>query len=203
MANYFRWRPHPWHGLSPGPKAPSVVQAYIEMTPYDTVKYEIDKETGYLRVDRPQRYSSQPPLLYGFIPQTYCGDKIQALSPKSLRGDGDPIDICVLSESAINRAEVLINARVIGGLRMIDDEEADDKIIAILENDPVWGSTMDVSELPEAILERLRHYFLTYKMKPGQPSTTIFDGTYGAQEAERVILASMADYDDKFSNLST
>ena len=154
MASYFRWRPHPWHGLSVGPDAPTIVHAYIELTPYDSVKYEIDKETGYLRVDRPQRYSSQPPLLYGFIPQTYCGDKIQALSPKSTIGDEDPLDICVLCERPINRAEVLLNARVIGGLRMIDGDEADDKIIAVLENDPVWGETVDVNEIPEAIIEQ-------------------------------------------------
>jgi inorganic pyrophosphatase len=203
MASYFRWRPHPWHGLSVGPDAPTIVHAYIELTPYDSVKYEIDKETGYLRVDRPQRYSSQPPLLYGFIPQTYCGDGIQALSPKSTVGDGDPLDICVLCERPINRAEVLLNARVIGGLRMIDGDEADDKIIAVLENDPVWGETLNVDEIPEAIIERLRHYFLTYKMKPGAESSTSFDGTYNADVAKRVVLAAMDDYDNKFSKIST
>lgn len=203
MGSYFRWRPHPWHGLTVGPDAPRIVHAYIEITPYDSVKYEIDKETGYLRVDRPQRYSSQPPLLYGFIPQTYCGPRIQALSPSSEIGDGDPLDICVLCERPINRAEVLLNVRVIGGLRMIDGNEADDKIIAVLENDGVWGDTQDISEIPEALTERLRHYFLTYKMKPGQESTTTFDGTYGAEVAQRVILASMDDYDEKFSRVTT
>ena len=117
---FYRWRPHPWHGLSVGPQPPRVVHAYIEITTYDSVKYEVDKETGYLRVDRPQRFSSQPPALYGFIPRTYCGTRVGQLSPKSQRGDGDPMDICVLSERSISRAEVLLNARVIGGLRMID-----------------------------------------------------------------------------------
>ena len=82
MATFSRWRPHPWHGLPVGPEAPKVVYAYIEITPYDTVKYEVDKESGYLRVDRPQRYSSQPPTLYGFIPQTYCAERVCKLSPK-------------------------------------------------------------------------------------------------------------------------
>ncbi|MEM1347197.1 MAG: inorganic pyrophosphatase, partial [Myxococcota bacterium] len=177
------------------------VHSYIELTPYDSVKYEIDKETGYLRVDRPQRYSSQPPTLYGFIPQTYCGERIQALSPNSTEGDGDPLDICVLCERPINRSEVILNTRVIGGLRMIDDGEADDKIIGVLENDMFWGEVRDLEEVPGVIVERLRHYFLTYKMKPGQDSTTTFDGTYGADIAQQVVVASMDDYDEHFARI--
>ncbi|MCA9162451.1 MAG: inorganic diphosphatase, partial [Planctomycetales bacterium] len=125
---FYRWRPHPWHGLEPGPDAPRVVQAYIEMTPFDLVKYEIDKITGYLRVDRPQRGASQSPTLYGFIPQTFCGPRVCSLSPKTKKGDGDPLDICVLSERPIARAEVIVTARVVGGLQVVDREEADDKI---------------------------------------------------------------------------
>lgn len=203
MATFSRWRPHPWHGLAPGPDAPRVVHAYIEITPFDSVKYEVDKETGYLRVDRPQRYSSQPPTLYGFIPQTYCGKRIQALSPTSERGDGDPIDICVLSERPIARAEILLNARIIGGLRMVDGGEADDKVIGVLENDDVFGQVADLDQAPAAVIERLRHYFLTYKMKPGQETVVRFDGTYGAEEAHEVILASMEDYAESFSRYST
>src|SRR5690554_2246311 len=110
---FYRWRPHPWHGLSVGPDSPRLVHAYIEITPFDSVKYEIDKETGYLRVDRPQRSSSQPPTLYGFIPRTYCGPRVAAMSDKATVGDKDPLDICVLSERPITRAEVLVNAKVI------------------------------------------------------------------------------------------
>src|SRR5690554_933925 len=136
---FYRWRPHPWHGLSAGPDMPSVVHAYIELTPFDSVKYEIDKETGYLRVDRPQRTSSQPPSLYGFIPRTYCGERVCRLSPQSERGDGDPLDICVISERPINKSEIILNARVVGGIQMIDGGEADDKIIAVLAKDNFWG----------------------------------------------------------------
>src|SRR5215471_19342049 len=78
--SYSRWRPHPWHGLEPGENAPRIVNAYIEITPFDLMKYEVDKASGYLRVDRPQRTSSQPPALYGFIPQTYCGDRVCRLA---------------------------------------------------------------------------------------------------------------------------
>jgi inorganic pyrophosphatase len=203
MATFSRWRPHPWHGLSVGDNAPRVVQAYIEITPFDSVKYEIDKETGYLRVDRPQRYSSQVPTLYGFVPQTYCAERVQALSPTSKCGDGDPLDICVLSERPIARAEVLLNARVIGGLRMVDGGEADDKIIAVLENDDVFGPVSELDEAPPALIERLRHYFLTYKLKPDGEQSIHFDGTYGSEEAQRVIVAAMDDYAAHFAKLSS
>ncbi|MCA8925042.1 MAG: inorganic pyrophosphatase, partial [Planctomycetes bacterium] len=166
MSSYSRWRPHPWHGLSVGPDAPRVVHAYIEITPFDSVKYEVDKESGYLRVDRPQRYSSQVPTLYGFVPQTYCASRVQALSPTSSQGDGDPLDICVLAERPITRAEILVDARVIGGLRMIDGGEADDKIIAVLQNDTVFGEVRELDQAPAALIERLRHYFHTYKLDP-------------------------------------
>lgn len=196
---FYRWRPHPWHGLEVGPDAPDVVQAYIEITPFDTVKYEVDKVTGYLKVDRPQRYSSQPPALYGFVPRTFCGERVDALSPKSDRGDHDPIDICVLSERSISRSEVLLNARVIGGLRMIDYDEADDKIVAVLENDNVYGSARDISDIPSVLVERLRHYFLTYKSSPEETKDHIeVDAVYGHEHAQKVIEASMADYDEQY-----
>jgi inorganic pyrophosphatase len=198
---FYRWRPHPWHGLSAGPQPPRIVHAYIEITTYDSVKYEVDKETGYLRVDRPQRFSSQPPALYGFIPRTYCGSRVGQLSPKAQRGDGDPMDICVLSERSITRAEVLLNARVIGGLRMIDDDEADDKIIAVLENDSFWANIEHFSQLPDVLIDRLRHYFLTYKSVPGQEAVNVtLDGIYDATEAQRVVQAAMLDYGDEFGD---
>lgn len=197
-APFFRWRPHPWHGLDPGPDAPHIVQAYIEITPFDLVKYEIDKATGYLRVDRPQRYSSQTPSLYGFIPQTFCGRRVSALSPKSKRGDGDPMDICILSERPINRAEVILKAKVVGGIQMIDGEEADDKIIAVLSNDNILAKTEDVSELPEAMVARLEHYFATYKTMYDEKPLVSIESIYGSEHARRVINASLEDYDEEF-----
>src|SRR6187200_2000564 len=95
------FRPHPWHGLDAGPEPPEVLNAYIEITPFDMMKYEIDKVSGYLRVDRPLRSSAQPPTLYGFVPRTYCDERMRRLAPGTKRGDGDPLDICVLSERAI------------------------------------------------------------------------------------------------------
>lgn len=195
---FYRWRPHPWHGLEIGANPPRLVHAYIEITPFDLIKYEIDKVTGYIRVDRPQRSSSLPPALYGFIPRTYCGRRVGALSPKAERGDGDPLDICVLSERPINRVEVILNARVVGCLQVVDGGEADDKIVAVLENDNVWAEVQDISEVPPVLIERLRHYFSTYKMVPGEPSHLTVEGVFGAEHALKVVEASIQDYDEEF-----
>ena len=89
--------------------------AYIEITPFDVIKYEVDKPSGYLKVDRPQQTSSSPPTLYGFIPRTYCAEEVAALCPGAVIGDGDPLDICVISERPIDRADILLTARVVGG----------------------------------------------------------------------------------------
>ena len=146
--DFQRFRPHPWHGLDSGPEPPSIVNAFIEITPFDLIKYEVDKTTGYLRVDRPQGTSSLPPSLYGFIPRTYCGDQVGRLMPGATHGDRDPLDICVLSERPIARAEVILAARVVGGLPMLDRGEADDKIVAVLLQDLMWGEVRDLADLP-------------------------------------------------------
>jgi inorganic pyrophosphatase len=195
---FYRWRPHPWHGLELGPEPPKVVNAYIEITPFDVVKYEVDKVTGYMRVDRPQRSSSQPPMLYGFIPRTYCDRRVKELSPTSAHGDGDPLDICVISERPINRGEVILQARVVGGLQAVDGGDADDKIIAVLENDAIYGDIYDVEDLPTVMVERMRHYFSTYKMLPGQPNLMSVEGIFGHEHAYRVIQAAMQDYDETY-----
>ena len=198
---FYRWRPHPWHGLSVGPNPPEVIHAYIEITTFDSVKFEVDKETGYLRVDRPQRTSSQPPTLYGFIPRTYCGRRVGALSPAAKRGDGDPLDICVVSERPINRAEIVLNAVVVGGLQMVDDEEADDKIIAVLQNDHMWGGARDVADLPGIVVERLQHYFMTYKHVRGDgPQPIEITSVYGRDHAVKIIEAAIADYEEEFGD---
>jgi inorganic pyrophosphatase len=177
-----------------------VVNAYIEITPFDLVKYEIDKTTGYLHVDRPQRTSSLPPTLYGIIPRTYCGDRVGTLMPDAARGDGDPLDICVLSERPIARAEVILKARVVGGLPMLDSDEADDKIVAVLENDNLWGEVRGIEELPRPLIDRLRHYFSTYKVLPGERSQVSIGVAYGPERATEVIQAALDDYDETFGS---
>jgi inorganic pyrophosphatase len=193
-----RYRPHPWHGLPVGPAVPDVVNTYIEITPFDTVKWEIDKETGYLRVDRPQRWNSLPPTLYGFIPRTYCGPRVAAMAGTE-RGDGDPLDVCVISERPIDRSDVILRARPLGGLLMVDAGEADDKIIAVLDGDAVWGDAKDLGDLPRALVDRLRHYFLTYKLVPGSGEQPVdIAKVYGRAEAVKVLQASIDDYAERF-----
>ena len=195
---FYRWRPHPWHGLETGPNPPQLVHAYIELTPYDRVKYEIDKKTGYLVVDRPNLTSSSAPTLYGFIPRTFCGKRVGNLMPPAAKGDGDPLDICVLSERMISNSEILLKARVVGGSPMLDNGEADDKIIAILERDSMWGAVQDISELPIALVDRLRHYFATYKSLNLDDMNVKVDKMYGREHAFEVVQAAMADYVEEF-----
>lgn len=192
------FRPHPWHGISVGKKPPLFINAYIEINPSDSMKYEIDKETGYLKVDRPQLTSSLPPALYGFIPQTYCAEAVAKLSKSAKQGDGDPLDICVLSERPINKSEIIVPARLIGGIKLIDKNEADDKIIAVLDSDPYWDEVQDLKDLSSVLLDRLIHYFLTYKLKPGEEPKTKIENKYGVKEAKLVLQASITDYKNHF-----
>lgn len=199
-------RPHPWHGVAIGARAPEVVTAYLEIVPTDTVKYEIEKASGYLRVDRPQKYSSLCPTLYGFVPQTYCAGAVAALAAAStgranLVGDGDPLDVCVVTEKTIPRGDILVSARPIGGLRLIDHGEADDKLIAVLEGDAVFGALADLAELPAGLLDRLRHYFLTYKLAPGDEPRVEIAEVYGRAGAHAVIDAARRDYRERFGDL--
>ncbi len=201
-----RYKSHPWHGIYIGKKAPEKVTAFIEVVPTDTVKYEIDKDSGYLMLDRPQKYSNVVPALYGFLPQTFCGDMVgeycmEKTGKTGIRGDGDPIDICVLTEKDITHGDILVHARPIGGFRMIDGNEADDKIIAVLNNDVVYEGYKSVSDLPDIVVERLKHYFLTYKDMPGKDKDTEITHTYDVEEAYEVIQRSMDDYRKRFDNL--
>lgn len=193
------FKSHPWHGVPIGDQAPAVVTAFIEITPSDTVKYEIDKASGLLKVDRPQLFSNVVPALYGFIPQTYCKDEIARLCMEQtgmtgIEGDGDPLDILVLTEHRIVRGDILVQAIPIGGLKMIDDHQADDKIIAVLQKDAMYAHIEDIFQLPDAILQRLKHYFLTYKLYPNKAQPVEIPNIYGREEAMKVIEASRKDY---------
>lgn len=199
------FRRHPWHGLKAQADgaAEGIVQAYIEMLPSDTVKYELDKETGFLMVDRPQRTTATPPALYGFIPRTYCAEEVAKRCEHAEIADGDPLDICIYSERLITRADIILQARVVGGIQMIDDGEADDKIIAVLDGDNIWGGVEDIADLPAIKTERLQHYFSTYKMVPGKHIDIRVDTVYGREEALKVIAAAQADYNNHYGRLHT
>ncbi|HEV8581952.1 MAG TPA: inorganic pyrophosphatase [Thermoanaerobaculia bacterium] len=198
---------HPWHGVPIGSQAPELVTAYVEIVPTDTVKYEIDKGSGHLKVDRPQQFSNVCPTLYGFIPQTFCGERVAALSQEKTRlatveGDGDPMDICILSEKAFSHGDFLLQAVPVGGLRLIDRRQADDKILAVLKGDAAFGHYREISDVPEALVERLRHYFLTYKRPPeAEKSAVEITHVYGSEEAREVIQRSREDYRNRFPEL--
>lgn len=201
-----RYKSHPWHGIDIGPDAPNVVTCFIEMVPSDTVKYEVDKVSGYLRIDRPQKYSNVVPALYGFLPLTYSGDKVAGLCREktgrdNIVGDRDPIDICVLTEKEVIHGNILVKAKPIGGFRMIDGNEADDKLISVLYNDAVYAQYNDISDLPEVVVNRLKHYFLTYKDLPGNEADVEITHIYGADEAIEIINRSLEDYRKKFEPL--
>lgn len=200
---------HPWHGVSPGDDAPATLTAYIEIVPTDAVKYELDKETGILRLDRPQLFSSQCPSPYGFIPQTFCGPLVakraaERTGRKEIRGDGDPMDICVLTEKVITSGNLLVSAVPIGGFRMIDGDEADDKIIAVLESDLAYGEIQHMVQAPVAMVNRLKHYFLTYKQIPGEGKRKVeIAEVYDQPEALEVIRRSMKDYQSLYGKGTT
>lgn len=197
------FKAHPWHGISAGQDAPNVVNVFVEIVPSDTIKYEVDKQSGYLKVDRPQQFSNIIPALYGFIPRTYCHDNVKKLAVESgatdvTTGDLDPLDICVLSSHNIHAGGMLMEAIPIGGFKMIDKGEADDKIVAVMVGDHAFGHFRDIAELPDAEVRRLMHYFLTYKNLPDEPAKCRIEEVYGAEHAKLVIKASQKDYADKF-----
>lgn len=203
------FKSHPWHGVPIGPDAPDIVTTYIEIVPTDTVKYELDKHTGHLKVDRPQRYSNICPTLYGLIPQTFCADRLAELCTlrtgrPGIRGDKDPLDVCVLTEKTITHGDILLHARPIGGFRLLDGNEADDKIIAVMDGDAVYGPWRDISECPQVILDRLKHYFLTYKDAPGSTTPRCeITHVYGSAEAKDVIMRAVEDYKAHFSGIES
>lgn len=199
-------RAHPWHGVDIGKNAPSEVNCYIEIVPTDTVKFELDKETGLLKIDRPQKYSNSCPSLYGLIPQTYAGKRVgkhcsKKLDRPDIHGDHDPLDICVLTEKTILRGDILVTVIPIGGIRAIDGNEADDKIIAILKDDLVYKDIRDIKDCPENLIDRLCHYFLTYKESPEnlrqkKESKMEIVEIYDKTEAKKIIALAQEDYQD-------
>src|SRR5215211_8018307 len=141
---------HPWHGAHYGDEAPQTVQAMIEIPQGSRTKYEIDKTTGLLILDRVIYSSFHYPVNYGFIPQT-------------LGLDGDPLDILVLCSQTIHPL-CLVKATVIGNMQMIDSGEEDDKIIAVATNDPSVNHITDIEKIPKHFFHELKHYFEQYKM---------------------------------------
>lgn len=202
-----RFVSHPWHGVELGAKAPEVINAYIEIIPADAIKYEIDKPSGMIVVDRPQKLSNNMPCLYGFVPKTICGEGIAAYANEKtgrtdIVGDNDPLDICVLSERNFLHNNILCEAKVIGGFRMIDGGEADDKIIAVLKGDQAYGNIDDLAEMPKMVIDRVRHFFLTYKDLDGAAKNVEITHVYGKAEALEIVKLAAADYDTMYGDVN-
>lgn len=140
---------HPWHSISPGEQSPRVVNAIIEIPQGSRCKYEIDKDSGLLKLDRVIFSSFYYPCNYGFIPQTYGGDK-------------DPLDILVITSLPVVPL-TLMSAKVVGVMQMIDGGDADDKIIAVAAHDPGVNHYNNIEELPKHFFDELRHFFEEYK----------------------------------------
>lgn len=174
---------HPWHGIEPGKRAPEVVDCIIEVPRGSRNKYELDKKTGLLRLDRVLYSAVFYPANYGFIPRTYCDDK-------------DPLDILVIGQEPVVPMCIL-TARPIGVMQMVDQNEEDDKIIAIHENDPAVSHYQDISMLPKHTLEELQRFFEDYKiLERKQVRIERFKGRVDAQE---IIRRSMELYDASFA----
>lgn len=198
---------HPWHGIEVGEKSPAFVNAYIEIIPADAIKYEIDKPSGHIMVDRPQKLSNHMPCLYGYVPKTYCDTLVAQMANEKtgrtdITGDNDPLDICVLSERTFLHNNILCESKVIGGFRMIDGGEADDKIIAVLKGDQAYGNIEDISEMPQMVIDRVRHFFLTYKDLDGGAKNVEITHVYGKEEAFEVIKRASEDYAAKFGDVN-
>lgn len=140
---------NPWHTVSPGDNLPHVVNGIIEIPKGSRAKYELDKESGLIKLDRVLFTSIYYPANYGFIPQSYCDDK-------------DPLDILILSQIEVVPL-CIVPAKVIGVMRMLDQGEADDKIIAVAEGDPSVNHINDISELPAHFISEIRSFFEDYK----------------------------------------
>lgn len=160
-------------------------------------------------IDRPNKYSSNMPMLYGFIPQTYSAEETAAYCMErtgrtDIEGDCDPLDICVLTDRRLSRGDLLLDAVVIGGFRMIDGGEADDKIVAVLKDDHTYGGMSDISDCPKSLIKRLKHYFLSYKEDPdleGGDKEVEITHTYGREEAQEVVRRTQKDYKAHFGSI--
>ena len=173
---------NPWHHVSPGDNLPGVVNGIIEIPKGTRAKYELDKESGLLRLDRVLYSSVYYPANYGFIPQSYCGDK-------------DPLDILILSQIDVVPM-CIVPGKVIGVMRMLDNGEADDKIIAVAEGDPSVSHINDISELPAHFISEMRSFFEDYKKL--EKKTVVVEEFLDRETAIKILQDSFKMYDDIF-----
>lgn len=173
---------HPWHGVPPGDQAPRIVNSIIEIPKGERAKYEIDKHSGLLKMDRVIHSSFHYPINYGFIPQTLGDDK-------------DPLDILVLSSISV-QALCIVEARVIGVMQMIDSGDADDKIIAVANTDPSVNYINNIEEMPPHFFNELRHFFEEYKKLENK--TVVVEEFQDKATALKIISDALEFYKETF-----
>jgi len=172
----------PWHNVSPGDDTPQLVNGIIEIPKGTRAKYELDKESGLLKLDRVLFSPVYYPANYGFIPQSYCDDH-------------DPLDILILSQIDVVPL-CIVPAKVIGVMRMMDGGEADDKIIAVNANDPSVNHINDISELPTHFISELRIFFEDYKKLENK--TVVVEDFLGKEMALKIVEQSFQMYKEHF-----
>lgn len=177
---------HPWHSLEPGDSVPETVNAVIEIPMGSKVKYELDKKSGLIKVDRILYGAVFYPANYGFIPQTYCEDK-------------DPLDILVLCQEAVYPRSIM-EARVIGSMGMTDGGDADDKIIAVHTTDPAFMGYEDIGQLPSFLLNELKKFFEDYK-KLEKTKGVAVDEFMGRFDARRIVQNALDMYRENAGEL--
>jgi inorganic pyrophosphatase len=173
---------NPWHGVSPGDNTPTIVNALIEIPKGSRAKYEIDKTSGLLKLDRVIYSSFHYPANYGFIPQT-------------LGYDNDPLDILVLCSQSIQPL-CQVEARVIGNMQMIDNGEQDDKIIAVATKDPSVNHINNINDMPDHFFNELKHYFEQYKVLENKK--VAIDNFQDRDTAFNIIKEAIAFYQKTF-----
>ena len=174
---------HAWHDIKPATAKNGVVRAVIEISKGSKVKYELDKETGFLKMDRVLFSSVHYPTNYGFIPQSYCGDS-------------DPLDILVISQIDIQPL-CIVEARVVGVMRMVDEGDADDKIIAVAENDVSLSHVQKLSDIPNYLMAEINRFFEDYKKLENKK--IVVDPFLGYEEAMEIIEESYRFYQENFN----
>jgi inorganic pyrophosphatase len=176
---------NPWHDVTFGDEAPGIVNGIIEIPKGSRAKYELDKDSGMLKLDRVLFSSVYYPANYGFIPKTYCDDN-------------DPLDILILSQIDIVPL-CIVSAKVIGVMRMIDGGEADDKIIAVAAGDPSVNHINDIAELPQHFISEMRNFFEDYKKLENK--TVVVEEFQNKELAQEIVRKAIQDYKDKFEKL--
>ncbi|WP_018344477.1 inorganic diphosphatase [Cytophaga aurantiaca] len=173
---------NPWHDVSFGEESPAIVQCIIEIPSGSKAKYELDKESGLLRLDRVLFSSVHYPANYGFIPRTYCGDK-------------DPLDVLVISQVEVVPF-CIVNAKVIGVMRMLDGGESDDKIIAVAADDISVNHYNDIKDLPPHTILEVQRFFEDYKKLENKK--VVVEDFLGREEAFRIVNESIELYNTTF-----